>query len=73
MEGLFFNTGAVESWSKLVNCSGNLKIAAGALSFSIMKMTKKHEKWLIYKLKGFFVFSRYDVMVVRDDVCRVGR
>ena len=74
MAGTFFNTGAAEFWGGMINYSGNFENRSGSnVLLRIMKMTKKHEKWLIYKLKGFFAFSRCDVMVVRDDVCRVGR
>jgi len=57
MAGTFFNTGAAEFWGEMVNYSGNFENRSGSnVLLRIMKMTKKHEKWLIYKLKGFFVF-----------------
>ena len=68
MAGLFSTTGAAEFWGEMVNCSGSNVL------LRIMKMTKKHEKWLIYKLKGFLFFFRGDdVIDVRGDVGKWGR
>ena len=57
-----------------VNFSGNSKIVAeGAVVFSNENNGKNMKIGFIYKLKGFFIFSRSDVINVRADVWRVER
>ena len=57
-----------------VDFSGNLKIVAeGAVVFNNENNGKNTKNRFIYKLKGLFIFSRSDIILVRADVCRVGR
>ena len=57
-----------------VNFSGNSKIAAeGAIAFDSENRGKNTKIDFIYRLKGFFIFPRGDVIDVRGDVCKVGR